>query len=79
MLTSALGTASALCGAVADKVALYVCQPAQDGNHQPPGAVGRVGSWVDQLSAASGSRFHVASQVRTFLRELDSVAGRKQR
>jgi hypothetical protein len=48
MLPLRLGAASAFGGARADKIALYVRQSAQDGNHQSPGAGAGVGPRLRQ-------------------------------
>jgi hypothetical protein len=45
LLPLRLGAASAFGGARADKIALYVRQSAQDGNHQSPGA----GAAIDEI------------------------------
>jgi hypothetical protein len=50
MLPARRGAAAAFRRAGADKVALHVGQPAQDGNHQPPGAGRGVGPTARPVS-----------------------------
>jgi hypothetical protein len=50
MLSTGLGAAPAFGGVGADQVALHVCQAAENGNHQPPGAGAGVGPRFGQGS-----------------------------
>jgi hypothetical protein len=57
MLPLRLGAAAAFRCAGAYQVALYVGQPAQDRNHQPPGA-GAVSAHGSASSGATAASFH---------------------